>query len=94
MAHLVPRQNFGPMGDMPAGPPPPGVIPNLVNPESIGERIYAVVGVFGILALISFCIRIFTRIRILRAFGKDDGMSRPWHAPIDAVETDLASSLQ
>ena len=75
MAHLVPRQNFGPKGEFPAARPPPGVTANLKNPESIAERIYVLVAIFGFLALASFGVRIFTRVRILRAFGLDDGTS-------------------
>ena len=72
MAHLIARQSTGPQGDLPAAPPPPGVRPNLEDPDSIASRIYAVTAIFGILALASFSIRIFTRVRILRAFGLDD----------------------
>ena len=72
MAHLMARQNFGPKGELPAAKPPPGVIPNLVNPETIAPRIYTMIAILGFFALMSFSIRIFTRSRILHAFGLDD----------------------
>ena len=73
MAHLIARGNFGPAGELPAAPPPPGVIPNFENPESTALRLYVCVAIFGFLALTSYCVRIFTRVRILHAFGGDDG---------------------
>lgn len=60
-------------GAAPAAPPPPGITPNFVNPDYIGGRVIIIVAVFLGIALACFFIRMFTRIRITRGFGADDG---------------------
>jgi hypothetical protein len=82
MAHLIARQNFGSAGELPAAPPPSGVIPNFDNPESTAIRLYVCIPIFGFLALASYFVRIFTRVRILHAFGGDDGTFSWLPAPV------------
>lgn len=75
MEHLVSRQappGVNPL-DLPAVPPPPGVVPNLANPEWQGMTTIIVTAIFLSIALTAFSIRLFTRIHVVRGFGKDDG---------------------
>ena len=66
MEHLVGRQAVG------ALPPPPGVTPNLVNPDYIGGPVVVITSVFLPIALVCFAIRMFTRTHVIHAFGADD----------------------
>jgi len=56
----------------PSMAPPPGVIPNFIDPPSKSPMVRA--GLFTILPLmiIVVALRVYTRIRITRAFGADD----------------------
>lgn len=55
-----------------ASPPPPGVVPNFDNPESIAHRVI-IISVLGAVIGIPLClIRLYTKRRILRNFGWDD----------------------
>lgn len=54
-------------------PPPPGVTPNFVNPEQKGEEIITL-GILGIVCSTLFLLmRIYTKLRINRAFKSEDG---------------------
>lgn len=54
-------------------PPPPGVTQNFVNPERKGEEIYYL-GIVGMIFSTLFLIlRIYTKLRINRQFGSEDG---------------------
>ncbi|KAI1462046.1 hypothetical protein F4805DRAFT_411862 [Annulohypoxylon moriforme] len=56
----------------PSIPPPPGVVPNFVNPPSRGPMIRA--GMYSILPImVAFVVlRIYTRARLTHALGSDD----------------------
>ncbi|UPX19597.1 uncharacterized protein EKO05_0009855 [Ascochyta rabiei] len=55
-----------------AMPPPPGVVSNFNDPESIAHRVI-VVSVLGAVITIPIClVRLYTKHRILRNFGWDD----------------------
>lgn len=55
-----------------ASPPPPGVIPNFENPESIAYRVM-IIAVFGpVIAIPVCCVRIYTKRCILQNLGFDD----------------------
>ena len=55
-------------------PPPPGVTPNFENPEQGGRHVI-VLGFVGIPITFAFLImRLYTKARINRSFGSEDGM--------------------
>jgi hypothetical protein len=58
------------------GPPPPSL--DDLSPEYINEnnsaRIVGVVGFFHVLAFIFVSLRVYVRLRLVRAFGIDDGL--------------------
>jgi len=56
----------------PAAPPPPGVVPNFVDPPSrdyLVKTIYYVTLPLIVLATVG---RLYTRIKFMRIFGADD----------------------
>lgn len=57
--------------------PPPGVTPNLENPESIGYRIIIVAAVFPAITGVFLCIRLYTAQFILKRWHTDDCESIP-----------------
>jgi hypothetical protein len=52
---------------------PPGVVSNFVSPENRGDILIAVSAVCLALLLVFVPLRLYTRIRITRTFGLDDG---------------------
>lgn len=67
---------------MPAGPPPPGVIPNFHNPESRAPIPIAVCATMICLTVPCIAIRLFTRLKISKSAGWDD-----WVALVGAMFT-------
>ncbi|KAM7221217.1 hypothetical protein V8F06_003392 [Rhypophila decipiens] len=55
-----------------AGHPPPGVIPNFDNPESIGYRLIIVASVFPVVTGVFLGLRLYTAAFILRRWHIDD----------------------
>lgn len=53
-------------------PPPPGVIPNFTNPQSIGYRLIIAAVIFPAIALIFLSLRIYTKRWILKQLLLDD----------------------
>lgn len=60
------------LGILPSAPPPPGVVPDFENPQTLVPVILAVESVFTAIALIVFFIRIYTKSVILRSWKWDD----------------------
>ena len=58
--------------DIPALPPPPGVVSNFVNPPTLGPTLIAINAVFLPLTMIAVTIRIYVKGHIIRAIGWDD----------------------
>ncbi|PYI01187.1 hypothetical protein BO78DRAFT_379489 [Aspergillus sclerotiicarbonarius CBS 121057] len=58
--------------DGPAASPPPGVVPNLVDPPNLQALGRALILVFWSLALIAFTIRIYTKVFIIRSVRVSD----------------------
>ena len=56
----------------PAGSPPSGVLPNLVNPYSNGPTLIAVGSVLVGLMLVFVAVRIYTKISIVGKSSPDD----------------------
>lgn len=56
----------------PAMPPPPGMTSNFIDPDYCGIRLLVVNCVFLPLAVISFAIRSWTRLFVVRSFRIDD----------------------
>jgi hypothetical protein len=61
---------------IPAGMPPPGVIPNLVNPESRGSVMIIVGTIMLALMLVFSGLRFYTKIFIVGKTTWDDCKSR------------------
>lgn len=64
------------LADLPAGKPPPGVIPNFAYPYTEGPTLIAVGGVFTALALIFVAVRIHTKLRLVGKWSPDDSEYR------------------
>lgn len=65
--------NFsGPPSFPGALPPPPGVIPNLVDPYSRASTVIIVNAVFLTIGTLFLVMRIYTRAFLSRALGADD----------------------
>ncbi|KAL8793768.1 MAG: hypothetical protein Q9195_003598, partial [Heterodermia aff. obscurata] len=60
------------IGEMPLAPPPRGIVPNLVNPESRDNQVYIIAGVFMGLMLVFLALRIYAKIGVQKARGWDD----------------------
>ncbi|KAK3312802.1 hypothetical protein B0H66DRAFT_380906 [Apodospora peruviana] len=55
-----------------AGPPPPGVIPNLDNPENIGYQLVIIASVFPAITGVFLLLRLYTAAFILKRWHVDD----------------------
>ena len=61
-----------PLSQIPAGKPPAGVKPNLIDPDSLGGAIVTVNAVFLALMLIFVTLRIYTKAVLLQTLWWDD----------------------
>lgn len=60
----------------PAGMPPPGVIPNLIDPTT-DRGLFITVGTIFLVVMLGFAsLRFYTKFAITRAWGWDDGESK------------------
>lgn len=66
------------LAKIPLLPPPPGVTPNFVNPESRCSVLIIVSTICLALLLLFVTLRLYSRIWIARAFGLDDGKDAPF----------------
>lgn len=60
------------LSQIPAGRPPPGVVPNFKNPESLADSVIIVNSIFLALMLVFLTIRIYTKQFIAHGLGWDD----------------------
>ncbi|KAH9862708.1 hypothetical protein J1614_010801 [Plenodomus biglobosus] len=60
------------LATLPAASPPPGVVSNFDNPPSRANLLLGLTSAFFALAVISYSIRMYTKIRILRKVTWDD----------------------
>lgn len=60
------------LAELPGLTPPPGVIPNLVNPHSIGTELAFLAILHIVLTVLLTAIRMFTKIRLIKAYGWED----------------------
>ncbi|CAD6591540.1 MAG: hypothetical protein ASARMPREDX12_005214 [Alectoria sarmentosa] len=60
------------LADIPAAPPPPGVIPNYVNPYSEGPVLIIVGSIFVAIMLLFVSVRIYTKVKIVGKSSPDD----------------------
>jgi hypothetical protein len=61
-----------PLDRLPSGRPPPGVTPNFVDPPSYASEIRILEGVFVSLMLAAVLVRVYVRLRLVKAWGWDD----------------------
>ena len=60
------------LAQLPALQPPPGVQPDFIDPQSIADQTrHAIYACLPLMLLFLF-LRLYTRLRILRAVGADD----------------------
>lgn len=59
--------------NLPAGKPPPGVTPNFDHPQSQTARYYIGEGICLGFAFVFVSLRVYVKLTITRAWGKDDG---------------------
>ena len=57
---------------MPAGKSPPGVLPNLQNPYSLGPVVISVGAVLLAIMVVFVLVRIYTKVKIVGKFSPDD----------------------
>lgn len=55
-------------------PPPPGVIANIDNPQRKGQQIVVLSGAGMAISTLFLIMRIFTKVKINRSFGQEDGI--------------------
>lgn len=55
-----------------AAPPPPGVVPNFVNPETISDRLILAAAIWPGVALPFLVLRLYTSQFIVRKWHRDD----------------------
>jgi hypothetical protein len=60
------------LATLPAAPPPPGIVPNFEHPPSRSNLLLGLTSVFLALAVISYSIRMYTKIKIFRKLTWDD----------------------
>lgn len=60
------------LSNVPALAPPPGVVPNFVNPESLAPLCRIVIALTLPLMVVFLALRMYVRLRISRAMGADD----------------------
>lgn len=60
------------LAQTPAGVPPPGVKPNLVNPYSEGYILITVGGVLMGIMFLFIALRLYVKVRVQRKFTGDD----------------------
>ena len=58
--------------DSPAMAPPPGVLPNFVNPQNLRAVIIAIVALCGSISTLVFWMRMYTKLFIFRKTGWED----------------------
>ncbi|KAF2267212.1 hypothetical protein CC78DRAFT_577411, partial [Lojkania enalia] len=63
------------LAQMPVQAPPPGVMPNFDNPDSLAPGALAVISIFLALMVITLVARLYCRISIVRRAGLDDWMA-------------------
>ena len=61
------------LDDYPLQPPPPGQLPNFVNPESRGPAIVAVCSTFIFLMWLVLLSRLYSKAWVICKLGWDDG---------------------
>ena len=60
---------------IPSMAPPPGVVPNFINPVTLADPILAVCVATSVLAVILLCMRLYSTTRITRSASYDDATS-------------------
>lgn len=60
---------------IPSMAPPPGVVPNFINPVTLADPILAVCTATSVLAVILLCMRLYSTTRITRSASYDDAAS-------------------
>lgn len=60
------------LNEIPSIPPPPGVIPNFINPEDVSYRVFVAAGICLPLLFLSLGLRIYAKYRILKSRTWDD----------------------
>ena len=63
------------LSEIPILTPPPGIQPNLVNPEDKGFQLTIIASIFLAIGLIAFTIREYAKIFVVKKRGWDDGMA-------------------
>ena len=60
------------LSKIPALEPPPGVIPDFVNPPSLAKTLIIVNVIFMVLMVIFVALRVYSKALVIRAMGWDD----------------------
>lgn len=68
------------VGGLPPGlPPPPGVTPNFVNPESVTGQAHVVFVMCLVFSTLFVFLRMYTKLILLKSHGWEDCESLPRH---------------
>ena len=65
------------LSSLPLAPPPPGVTPNFVNPESRTDQIYVISAVWLAFMILMMMVRMYAKFFVLRSRTWDDCMPPP-----------------
>lgn len=64
-----------PLSDIPIEAPPPGIMPNFINPETRAPIVIAITAICLALIWPAFGLRVYSKAYVSKSFGWDDGMS-------------------
>ncbi len=86
LSSLTPEQ----LAQLPAGQPPPGVVSNFDNPDSIAGSAIAPISFFLAVMIIVMAMRMYCRVFILKSVGLDDWTAllasvSSYHAPTSKI---------
>ena len=59
--------------NLPAGSPPPGVLPNFEHPDSRATEVYVAIGICMSITLIFIILRLYVKLCVTHLWGWDDG---------------------
>jgi len=56
----------------PFSPPPPGVVPNFVNPHTTGQQLITTASVFLAMMIVAVLVRTYSKLRLMGEVTWDD----------------------
>ena len=72
MARTAQHESVPSLDEIPAAPPPPGVIPNFINPKNQESAMNATLIICLSIATVCVWLRVYTKLMISKSHGYDD----------------------